>query len=152
MQVLQKIKELRKKKGFSQKYMAEKLNISVSGYGKIELGENVLSIDRFFEICKILGIESYNQVLPAINVEIADKIEKTLVIGGASFENIRSNSLYAIRIIDDLIEAVKNGSKQNEDLINELNLILKFLDLIRAESFKHGLNFQSMLTLIESLD
>lgn len=152
MILLQKIKELRKERGFSQKYMAEKLNISISGYGKIELGENVLSIERFLDICRILGIKSYNQLLPTINDESINKIEKVLISGGLSFENIRANCRYAINLTESLKENIEKGTKPNEQIIEELDLVLKLLDLIRSESFKHGYDFQTMMDIIEMID
>ena len=52
--VIEKIKDLRKKKGFSHEYMADKLDISQPAYSKIEKMETVLSVDRLFKIAEIL--------------------------------------------------------------------------------------------------
>jgi len=52
--VLGKIKEIRKQKGFSHEYMAHKLDMSQPAYSKIEKNETVLSVDRLFKIAEIL--------------------------------------------------------------------------------------------------
>lgn len=153
MEILQKIKELRKKRGYSQKYMAEQLKISTSGYGKIEIGENVLSVERFLEICRILKVTSYNQILPAINLDVVTEIEKVILTGGMSFESIRSNTVYMLRLIDKLQESVKSSAKlNNETVINELQLITDYLKIISGETLKNGINFRSMKELIELID
>ncbi|HZK93902.1 MAG TPA: helix-turn-helix transcriptional regulator [Prolixibacteraceae bacterium] len=153
MGILEKIKELRKKRGYSQKYMAEQLKISTSGYGKIEIGENVLSVERFLDICRILKVTSYNQILPVINLDVATEIEKVILTGGMSFESIRSNTVYMLRLIDKLQESVKSSAKMNnETVINELQLITDYLKIISGETLKNGINFRSMKELIELID
>lgn len=52
--ILEKIKDIRKQKGFSHEYMAHKLHMSQPAYSKIEKNETVLSVDRLFKIAEIL--------------------------------------------------------------------------------------------------
>ncbi|WP_395043539.1 helix-turn-helix domain-containing protein [Flavobacterium sp.] len=52
--ISEKIKEIRKNRGFSHEYMAHKLNMSQPAYSKIEKNETVLSVDRLFKIAEIL--------------------------------------------------------------------------------------------------
>jgi transcriptional regulator with XRE-family HTH domain len=52
--ILDKIKDIRKQKGFSHEYMAHKLDMSQPAYSKIEKNETVLSVDRLFKIAEIL--------------------------------------------------------------------------------------------------
>lgn len=52
--ILGKIKDIRKQKGFSHEYMAHKLDMSQPAYSKIEKNETVLSVDRLFKIAEIL--------------------------------------------------------------------------------------------------
>ena len=52
--ILEKIKDIRKQKGFSHEYMAHKLDMSQPAYSKIEKKETVLSVDRLFKIAEIL--------------------------------------------------------------------------------------------------
>ena len=52
------IKKIRIKKGFSQQTMANKMNIVVSAYGKIERGQTKLTIERLKQIAQILKMDA----------------------------------------------------------------------------------------------
>jgi len=54
-EVLNKIKTYRKDKGYSQEYMAFKLDISQAAYTNIENQTSKLSVERLIEIADILG-------------------------------------------------------------------------------------------------
>ncbi len=133
--------------------MADLLHLSNSGYANIEKGENVLSVERLLDICKILGITSYNEVLPTINLHYTTEIEKVLLSGGMAFEQIHRNAMYVIHIIEDLSEKLKNSEQINlETTSSEINLILGYLKIISSESFKHNYNFLSIKNLIDKID
>lgn len=57
MKVQEKIRTMREAKNWSQEEMAEKLNMSVSGYSKIERGETNPHISKLEQIAQILGID-----------------------------------------------------------------------------------------------
>ena len=152
MLILDRIKEIRKAKGFSQKKMAELLNLSQPGYQKIEQGLNVLSIERFLDICRILEIDSYNLLLPAVNSEKVEEIRKVLLAGSMSFENINRNSKYIRPKIDDLIETVSAGKIDNKALIEELKFIKNNIDIIIHESSIEAFKFINIRDLEEKID
>ncbi len=52
--IVNKIREFRKKKGYSHETMAHELNMSQPAYSKIEKNETKLSVERLFEIANIL--------------------------------------------------------------------------------------------------
>lgn len=52
--IINKITEIRNRKGFSYENMAHDLDLSVSAYRKIETGETKLSVERLVDISKIL--------------------------------------------------------------------------------------------------
>ena len=56
MQAGDKIRILRRLKGHSQEYMAEKLGITQGAYGKIERGESDITLTRLGEIAAILNV------------------------------------------------------------------------------------------------
>jgi transcriptional regulator with XRE-family HTH domain len=56
MTIGEKITFFRKKKGFSQEQIAELLEMTPNGYGKIERNETDLPYSRLELICKVLGI------------------------------------------------------------------------------------------------
>ena len=51
--VINKIREFRKKKGYSHEYMAHELNMSQVAYSKIEKSETKLSVERLYRIAEI---------------------------------------------------------------------------------------------------
>jgi transcriptional regulator with XRE-family HTH domain len=51
--IIEKIIEIRKKKGYSIEYVAQELNLSPSAYHKIEQKKTKLSIDRFIQILNV---------------------------------------------------------------------------------------------------
>ncbi len=53
-EVLSKIKEYRKKKGYSYETMAHELNTSAAAYRKIELNQTKLTVERLQQIAQIL--------------------------------------------------------------------------------------------------
>lgn len=57
METHEKIRMLRKVKQLSQQEMAEKLNLSPTGYSKIERGERRIDITRLEKIAEIFGME-----------------------------------------------------------------------------------------------
>lgn len=52
-----KIKKLRELRNYTQEYMAEQLEMSPTGYGKIERDEVDLVYSRLVQIAKILGVK-----------------------------------------------------------------------------------------------
>ena len=57
MELYEKIKFMRKFKDWSQELMAEKLDMAVSGYAKIEQGKTDINYSRMQQIAGIFGIE-----------------------------------------------------------------------------------------------
>lgn len=53
---LEKLKRLRKMKMWSQGDVAERLNINYTTYGKVELGQVELTVDRAMALAKMYGI------------------------------------------------------------------------------------------------
>lgn len=56
MELGTKIKKIRELRNFTQDYMAQKLSMSQSGYGKIERDETEVSYQRLQQIAEILSV------------------------------------------------------------------------------------------------
>lgn len=56
MQIHEKIKVVRKEKGISQTFIANKLNMSVSGYSMKESGRRPITINELEIIADALGV------------------------------------------------------------------------------------------------
>ncbi len=52
-----KIRKLRELKNMTQEYVAKRIEMSISGYGKIERGESNLSLYKMEKIAKIIGFD-----------------------------------------------------------------------------------------------
>ncbi len=68
MEIGTKVKTLRELKNFTQEYMAKHLEMTVSGFGKIERNESEVSYQKLEKIAEILGIQvedlvSFNEKL-----------------------------------------------------------------------------------------
>lgn len=63
------IKPARRARGFTQEYMAKKLEMSRSGYKKLEYGTNKLTLARFIQICKVLDLDAAATLVEVINNE-----------------------------------------------------------------------------------
>ncbi|WP_348823111.1 helix-turn-helix domain-containing protein [Flavobacterium aestuarii] len=50
------IRKIRELKNLTREYVAEELNMSMSGYGKIERGEVDLTVTKLIEIGKVLDV------------------------------------------------------------------------------------------------
>ena len=52
------IRKIRELKNLTREYVAEELNMSMSGYGKIERGEVDLTVSKLIEIAKVLDVST----------------------------------------------------------------------------------------------
>jgi transcriptional regulator with XRE-family HTH domain len=61
--ICKRIKELRKKHGYSQEEVAALLNMGQSTYSELESGLSGFQIDRLYDIAKLYGV-SIDSILP----------------------------------------------------------------------------------------
>lgn len=61
-QITENIRKIRVSKEISSEFMAEKLNISISAYSKLENKHTQLTIDRLLTICSILQVSLFEMV------------------------------------------------------------------------------------------
>ncbi len=55
--IYKNIRQLREIRGYTREYMADEMNMTVSGYSKIERGEVDISISRLKKLTEILNVE-----------------------------------------------------------------------------------------------
>ena len=51
-----RLKRARLEKGYTQEYLAEKMNVSVAFLSRIERGSSHINLKRLTEICKLLDL------------------------------------------------------------------------------------------------
>ncbi len=87
--VLNKIIEFRRKKGFSHEYMAYALNMSQPAYSKIEKNETKLSVDRLFEIAKVLDIT----VLELLDIDARNTYNQELKDNAVGHQELKDHAV-----------------------------------------------------------
>lgn len=114
------IKKIRELKNFTQQYMAAELNLSLSGYGKIERNESDLTIKRLRNIAQILGVE----IDFIINFNQQEILNPSLTKNNTQLNGVSSNN-------DDfrvhLFDIIKEENQYLRSLVNQL-----------AKSYKQG--------------
>lgn len=123
--VIEKIKDIRKKKGYSHEYMAHQLNMSQPAYSKIENSETKLSVDRLFEISEILEtpIEGFLDINPN-TIYHQNNNDNGTFIGHQEVENLYQDNKEKTEKIAQLYEA---RLQDKNDMIVELKKIIEKL-------------------------
>lgn len=73
-----RIKELRKKKGFTQEQFAEMVGVCERNISKIECGRNFVTAERLSKIMEILGVEA-QELFNFKHVEDTDILKKEII-------------------------------------------------------------------------
>ncbi len=117
------IKKFRELKGWTQENMALDLEMSQTGYGRIERGETDISLSKIESIAKVLGLTIYDIIdfeekyfFNISNVNGSD----TGVIHKTENDFDRERKLYK--------EQISLLKEQNQALVNKLNFLQKLLD------------------------
>ena len=119
-EVLSKIKEYRKKKGFSYENMAHELNTSAAAYRKIETNQTKLTVDRLYQIAQILEAK----IEDLLDIK-ADKIYKQDInengIGYQAIEHFYADNKEKSEKIEQLYES---RLKDKDVMIAQLQKII----------------------------
>lgn len=105
-----KIKEIRKKRGFSQHYMAEHLDISQMAYSKIECGKTQLNWEKIKKIAVVL------------NLSIWDLINETKGV-----DDIILDGKFKDKTIPLFEQLIENRDNKINELYKEIELLRKRL-------------------------
>ncbi|MFN8354541.1 MAG: helix-turn-helix transcriptional regulator [Spirosomataceae bacterium] len=63
MEIGEKIRLLRERKGYKQEFMADELQMTINGYGKIERGEVDVSWGKLEKISRVLGLSNASELV-----------------------------------------------------------------------------------------
>lgn len=74
MEIHDKLRTLRISKGYTQDYVASKLNIDPVNYGRLERGQSKITIDRLQLLCQILDVDICN-ILSTKNKEYDNNLD-----------------------------------------------------------------------------
>ncbi len=126
-EILQRIKENRKKKGFTYDNMANELNTSPAAYRKIELNQTKLTVERLYQIANIID----TKIEDLLDIK-ADKFYKQDIkengIGCQDIEHFYSEN----KEKSDKIESLYLGriEDKNKIIADKDTLIAKLYEII----------------------
>ncbi|MDG6474711.1 helix-turn-helix transcriptional regulator [Glaesserella parasuis] len=113
MNINEKIRRIRESKEWSQEQMAEKLNMSLNGYAKIERGETKLYLDKLEQIAQILDIDVV-ELIQSGEKNICFQIESPL---GSVYQGVGESSLL---IEIERLKLALSHANEKEELLNKL--------------------------------
>lgn len=122
--IIEKIKEYRKKKGFSHENMADELNISQAAYSKIEKNETKLTVDRLYQIAEILETPVYDLLDVTPNNIYNQQNFYDTSIGHQEVQNLYQENKDKTEKIENLYEErLKDKDKMIEQLQSVINTL-----------------------------
>jgi transcriptional regulator with XRE-family HTH domain len=123
--VLDKIKEFRKKRGYTYEAMAHELNTSPAAYRKIELNQTKLTVERLMQISSILEAK-LEDLLDIKSDKLYRQEIKDNGIGYQDVEHFYTENKEMIAKIDFLYN---ERIKDKDSMIHQLTSIMEKLNL-----------------------
>ena len=117
MRINEKIRQLREQHQLSQENMADKLGMSVTGYGKIERGEVRSNLSRLEQISEVFDMD----ICELLSFGEIDKVYFNNTVSDSNHSN---NFLFAV------------GNDNLEKAIQQLQLMLTHKDELLAQKDK----------------
>ena len=113
MSVNEKIRKIREEKDWSQEQMAEKLNMSLNGYAKIERGESKIYLDKLEQIAQVFDIDVV-ELMQSDGKNICFQIESPL---GSVYQGGGETQLL---IEVERLKLALSHAREKEELLNKL--------------------------------
>ncbi|WP_395045250.1 helix-turn-helix domain-containing protein [Flavobacterium sp.] len=120
-EVLSKIKEYRKKKGFSYENMAHELNTSAAAYRKIELNQTKLTVERLQQIAQILEAKLEDLLDLKASTEFNQTNNETATGYQQQIENFYQENKEKSEKIEQIYES---RLKDKDTMISQLHKII----------------------------
>jgi transcriptional regulator with XRE-family HTH domain len=122
MKIGNKIKKIRELKNYTQEYMAQSLNISLNGYGRLERDEVEITVNRLEEIAKILEMD----LLQVLGFD-----ENRIFNISYSHNHNHNQNNHALAIIQNdegFKMLITHLQEENKDLRSQINRLLNLLE------------------------
>ena len=135
MSVNEKIRKIREAKDWSQEQMAEKLNMSLNGYAKIERGESKIYLDKLEQIAQVFDIDII-ELMQSDGKNICFQIESPL---GSVYQGVGETQL-SIEI--ERLKLALSHANEKEELLKKLleqkdNEIIALKGLLRLSKLEN---------------
>ena len=128
MSVHEKIRFVRLAKGWTQEYLAEKLEMSVNGYGDLERGKNDIKLSKLKQLSELFGVELSElfgtNEKATFNLIIGDS-NQALTFQSFTFEN------------SELKHTVEKQQIRNDDKDKEIALLKRIIELMETKNTEH---------------
>ncbi|WP_291400518.1 helix-turn-helix transcriptional regulator [Daejeonella sp.] len=111
--ILSKIREHRKKKGYSYETMASELNTSAAAYRKIEFNQTKLTVERLFQIAKILEA----QLVDILDINPNNQLNQTNTENATGYQQQIENYFHENKEKSEKIESLYESRLRDKDLI-----------------------------------
>lgn len=142
MMIGARIRTIREQKGITAKDMAAELDMSITGYSKIERDEVDINTEKIEKIANKLGVKPYELLLEErIVLYFANNTNSDNANGNYGFFNTMGLSdemkkLYEanIRLLEEKIDSLQQEKKTVNDLVN---LLKAENEQLKAESLKN---------------
>lgn len=113
MSINEKIRKLREAKAWSQEQMAEKLNMSLNGYAKIERGESKIYLEKLEQIAQVFDIDVV-ELMQSDGKNICFQIESPL---GSVYQGVGESALL---VEIERLKLALSYANEKENLLNKL--------------------------------
>jgi transcriptional regulator with XRE-family HTH domain len=101
--IMNKIRNIRKEKGYSNEAMATNLDISTSAYNKLERLESQISLERFIRIREILDV-SYSEFFDCASKNIYKQDLKDSSIGHYEIQTLNQENKETTKKLIETLE------------------------------------------------
>lgn len=151
-----RLKWLRENKGYTQKEMAEKLELSQQYYGRFEKNKGEPSLETLAKLAKILREDANFLIgLTDLCLEAKRNYDSFLIVhkGYIEYQNQLSNDLTLVGKLDDeyskmRMEYLKNRISTTHDVMtkrhNKTMEILKETPSVKEETLEKVISYQSI--------
>ena len=107
-----RIHQVRKKRGYSQIALADKVHISTTFLSYIESGSKAMSLDTFVEIVNMLNTTADDLLRDSL-------VNTTIVSNNVLTELISDCSTYEERVLLEVLASTKQSLRDNKSLIGK---------------------------------
>jgi len=135
MKINEKIRQLREQHQLSQENMADKLGMSVTGYGKIERGEVRSNLPRLEQISEVFDMD----ICELLSYGESEKVYFNNSVTESTNSNNSNNFLFAV------------GNDNLEKAIQQLQLIISHKDELLAQKDKIILGLEREIALLRNM-
>ncbi|NYA25587.1 helix-turn-helix transcriptional regulator [Haemophilus haemolyticus] len=129
MSVNEKVRLFRELNQWSQEEMAERMNMSVAGYAKIERGETNISLHKLKQIASVLQIDLLDLV--------STHDSGVILVSGENNQNHFRNNYYGNQAAELEVEKLKLELKHKDELLkqreNELETLRDIVNLLKQQ-------------------